>query len=211
MKACSQAKPRSTTQQCRPRPEPWATPRRATSGRPSSVRRASGLPACMVMGVWLLARQSTERMIESPTALPERGKIESISEPIVRVRIVAPAAPGGGWDQTARAMQLPDTRVNSYFLTVFGRDSLLTCDEAPLAAHQRVHPSVHGARVVGARPFRHVAAAPCGRPGRSPFPVDGCWLGLGAVGRLWRRVGGNTLSTGLVSGCRRQTPVVTAW
>ena len=33
----------------------------------------------------------TERIIESPTALPERGKIESISEPFVRVRIVAPA------------------------------------------------------------------------------------------------------------------------
>ncbi len=33
----------------------------------------------------------SEQIIESPTALPERGKIESIAEPIVRVRIVSPA------------------------------------------------------------------------------------------------------------------------
>ena len=33
----------------------------------------------------------SEDIIESPTALPDRGRIESISEPIVRVRIVAPA------------------------------------------------------------------------------------------------------------------------
>ena len=33
----------------------------------------------------------TERIVESPTELPERGKIESISEPVVRVRVVAPA------------------------------------------------------------------------------------------------------------------------
>ena len=33
----------------------------------------------------------TERIVESPTALPERGKIESISEPVMRVRVVAPA------------------------------------------------------------------------------------------------------------------------
>ena len=32
---------------------------------PSSVRRASALPACIVIGVWLLAEQSTERMIVS--------------------------------------------------------------------------------------------------------------------------------------------------
>ena len=29
------------------------------------MRRASALPACMVMGVWLLAEQSTDRMIDS--------------------------------------------------------------------------------------------------------------------------------------------------
>ena len=33
----------------------------------------------------------SEQIIESPTALPDRGRIESVSEPIVRVRIVAPA------------------------------------------------------------------------------------------------------------------------
>ncbi len=33
----------------------------------------------------------TEAIIESPTKLPDRGSIESISEPIVRVRIVSPA------------------------------------------------------------------------------------------------------------------------
>ncbi len=33
----------------------------------------------------------SEQIIESPTALPDRGRIESIAEPIVRVRIVAPA------------------------------------------------------------------------------------------------------------------------
>jgi hypothetical protein len=32
LKAYSQAKPRSTTQRWRPRPEPWATPRRAMRG-----------------------------------------------------------------------------------------------------------------------------------------------------------------------------------
>ena len=32
MKECSQAKPRSTTQRCLPRPEPCATPRRAIRG-----------------------------------------------------------------------------------------------------------------------------------------------------------------------------------
>ena len=33
----------------------------------------------------------TDEIIESPTALPDRGTIESISEPIVKVRIVSPA------------------------------------------------------------------------------------------------------------------------
>ena len=33
----------------------------------------------------------SEEIIESPTALPDRGRLESVSEPIVRVRIVAPA------------------------------------------------------------------------------------------------------------------------
>jgi GTP-binding protein LepA len=33
----------------------------------------------------------TEEIIESPTKLPDRGRIESISEPFVRVRIVSPA------------------------------------------------------------------------------------------------------------------------
>ena len=33
----------------------------------------------------------SEEIIESPTALPDRGRIESVSEPIVKVRIVAPA------------------------------------------------------------------------------------------------------------------------
>ena len=33
----------------------------------------------------------SEEIIESPTALPDRGRIESVSEPIVRVRIMAPA------------------------------------------------------------------------------------------------------------------------
>ncbi|HZD05373.1 MAG TPA: elongation factor 4, partial [Longimicrobiales bacterium] len=33
----------------------------------------------------------TSMEIESPTALPERGRLESISEPVVKVRIVCPA------------------------------------------------------------------------------------------------------------------------
>jgi GTP-binding protein LepA len=33
----------------------------------------------------------SEEIIESPTVLPDRGRIESVSEPIVRVRILAPA------------------------------------------------------------------------------------------------------------------------
>ena len=33
----------------------------------------------------------SEEIIESPTALPDLGRIESVSEPVVRVRIVAPA------------------------------------------------------------------------------------------------------------------------
>jgi GTP-binding protein LepA len=33
----------------------------------------------------------SETIIESPTALPDRGKIETISEPVVKVRIVSPA------------------------------------------------------------------------------------------------------------------------
>jgi hypothetical protein len=37
--------------------------------RPSSVRRASGLPACIVIGVWLLAEQSTERITLSLSAI----------------------------------------------------------------------------------------------------------------------------------------------
>src|SRR5688572_22107336 len=38
----------------------------------------------------VLFTDGTEEIIESPTLLPDRGRIESISEPIVRVRIVAP-------------------------------------------------------------------------------------------------------------------------
>src|SRR5207248_8111737 len=57
--------------------------------RPSSVRRASGLPACMVIGVWLLAEQSTEGIAVSLSRLAAcRGRCSQNRTPGNRVAIV---------------------------------------------------------------------------------------------------------------------------
>src|SRR5437588_3623529 len=57
--------------------------------RPSSVRRASGLPACIVIGVWLLAEQSTERITVSLSRIAAcRGRCSQNRTPGTRVAIV---------------------------------------------------------------------------------------------------------------------------
>src|SRR5438270_6501211 len=57
--------------------------------RPSSVRRASGLPACIVIGVWLLAEQSTERITVSLSMIAAcRGRCSENRTPGTLVAIV---------------------------------------------------------------------------------------------------------------------------
>src|SRR5262249_60609372 len=57
--------------------------------RPSSVRLASGLPACIVIGVWLLAEQSTERITVSLSRIAAcRGRCSQRRTPGTLVGIV---------------------------------------------------------------------------------------------------------------------------
>src|SRR3954468_14278312 len=108
--------------------------------RPSSVRRASGLPACIVIGVWLLAVQSTERMTVSLSAMAAcLGKCSQNRTPGTRVAVVpkgprtSPGASGLG-SHMSRWLGPPESQKT---MTDFGPPFRLVPPQAAAASAWR--------------------------------------------------------------------------